>query len=292
MKILKSFHPYAAAAILFWSLAYVLTRLALRHFSAFSLGFLRYAVASSALLAVCVVKKVPLPKKQDIPWFIASGVTGFFLYMVTFNIGTGYVSAATSSVVIACVPVITALLARAFLKEKLKMRQWTAIAVELAGVVLLTVYGAVFSANTGVWWLLLAALLVSCYNLLQKKLTCTYTAFQSTAYSIFCGTVLLAVFSPGAAAELSIAPAAAIVYVLLMGIFSSAVAYVAWSKALEMAAQTSMVSNYMFFTPFITGVLGFVLAGESPDASTWVGGAFIILGAFLFNRGAAPAERV
>lgn len=284
MKILNSFHPYAIITIVFWSLAYVLTRLTLQYFSASSLGFLRYGIASLMLLFVYFITKMPFPRMRDIPLFIASGITGFFLYMVAFNSGTRYVTAATSSVIIACAPVFTALLANVLLREKLMTHQWIAIAVEFAGILVLTMYGGVFSANIGVLWLLSAALLLSCYNLLQRKLTRTYSALQSTTYSIFCGTVLLAMFSPQSLSELIRAPAIQIVYILLLGIFSSAIAYIAWSKAFEKAEKTSMVSNYMFFTPFITGVLGFALAGEIPEPSTWVGGAFIILGALLFNK--------
>ena len=47
MKFKNSFHPYAMVTIVFWSLAYVLTRLTLQFFSAFSLGFLRYLVLCS-----------------------------------------------------------------------------------------------------------------------------------------------------------------------------------------------------------------------------------------------------
>ena len=202
MKPRKSFHPYAITTIIFWSLAYVLTRLALQHFSSLSLGFLRYAVASVVLFAVCIIMKIRLPAKRDIPWFIVSGTAGFFLYMIAFNTGTGYVTAATSSIIIASVPVFTALLAVPVFQEKLLMRQWAAIAVEFAGILILTMYNAVFSANIGVLWLLLAALLLSGYNLLQRKLTRTYSALQSTTYSIFTGTILLAVFAPRSVGEL------------------------------------------------------------------------------------------
>lgn len=280
----KSVHIYAIITIVGWSLAYVLTRLALQHFTALSLGFLRYFVASAVLFIICLLTKMQLPRKRDLPLFIASGVAGFFLYMIAFNIGTSHVTAATSSVIIASVPVFTALLAAAVYKEKLLPHQWIAIAIEFMGILILTLHGAVFTANVGVLWLLLAALLLSCYNLLQRKLTRSYTALQSTTYSIFSGTILLAVFAPRAVAELGEAPAMPLVYVLVMGVFSSAIAYIAWSKAFEKAERTSQVSNYMFFTPFITGLLGFAIAGEIPDPSTWFGGAFIIAGAILFNR--------
>ena len=110
MKFKDSFHPYAMVTILFWSLAYVFTRLTLQYFSAFSLGFLRYFIASCALLFVVVFLKLRPPIKKDIPWFFAAGGVGFFLYMIAFNQGQAIVTAATGSIVIATVPVITALL--------------------------------------------------------------------------------------------------------------------------------------------------------------------------------------
>lgn len=280
----SSFHPYAITTIVFWALAFVLTRLALQHFSAFALGFLRYAVASAVLLVVCVAKKMGLPKKQDLLLFVVSGTAGFSLYMIVFNIGAGYVTAATSSFIIASTPVFTALLASLVFRERLAPRQWLGIVIEFSGLLILTLYGAVFSANVGVLWLLAAALLLSCYNLIQRKLTRKYSAIQATSYSIFAGTIMLAVFLPQSIAEVKIAPAKSILYILLLGVFSSAVAYIAWSKAFEKAEQTSQVSNYMFFTPFLTAIMGVVMAGEVPEPSTWIGGAFIIVGALIFSR--------
>lgn len=285
MKFKNSFHPYAMVTIVFWSLAYVLTRLTLQYFSAFSLGFLRYFVASGALLVIAVMTKMQLPRKRDIPWFLASGGIGFFFYMIAFNQGQATVTAATGSVVIATVPVITALFARFVYGEKLMRFQWCAIAVEFVGVAVLTLMNSTFSVNTGLLWLLLAALALSIYNLLQRKLTKTYTALQASAYSILFGTCMLAVFAPTAIQEVSQAPSIQYFYLAVLGVCSSAVAYVSWAKAFSKARKTSQVSNYMFVTPFLTSILGFLLAGEVPDKATLVGGGIILLGVFLFNFG-------
>ena len=285
MKFKNSFHPYAMVTIVFWSLAYVLTRLTLQFFSAFSLGFLRYFVASGALLVIAVMTKMQLPRKRDIPWFLASGGIGFFFYMIAFNQGQATVTAATGSVVIATVPVITALFARFVYGEKLMRFQWCAIAVEFVGVAVLTLMNSTFSVNTGLLWLLLAALALSIYNLLQRKLTKTYRALQASAYSILFGTCMLAVFAPTAIQEVSQAPSIQYFYLAVLGVCSSAVAYVSWAKAFSKARKTSQVSNYMFVTPFLTSILGFLLAGEVPDKATLVGGGIILLGVFLFNFG-------
>jgi len=81
MKLRNSFHPYAMITIVFWSLAYVLTRLALQYFSAFSLGFLRYFTASCTLAVVAVYTRMKLPHKADLPTFLAAGAAGFFFYL-------------------------------------------------------------------------------------------------------------------------------------------------------------------------------------------------------------------
>jgi len=292
MKLINSFHPYAGLTILFWSLAYVLTRLTLQYFSAFSLGFLRYAVASCALLVIILTAKIKAPGKADLKWFLLSGFFGFFLYMIAFNKGCETVTAATSSVIIAIVPVITALLARFIYEEKLSGIQWAATAVEFSGVIVLTLLNHAFSLNSGVFWLLLAAVSLGVYNLLQRKLTKTYSGLQASAYSIFAGTVMLAVFLPASVREARGAPSFQLIYIVILGVFSSAVAYATWAQAFKKAKQTSSVSNYMFITPFLTTLLGFLLAGETPDLPTTAGGAVILTGVLIFNFGGRIHDRV
>ena len=278
MKIKNNFHVYAMITIIFWSLAYVLTRLTLQYFTPFSLGFLRYVIASATLLIVAFVIKMKLPHKKDLPSFVLAGVLGFFFYMIAFNKGQKTVTASTGSVVISTVPVITALIARFIYKEKLRFFQWLAIAIEFSGVVILTLMNGILSINIGLLWLLLAALV-------QRKLTRTYSALQTSAYGIFFGTILLAVFSPASVKEVIKAPTIQVIYLIILGIFSSAIAYVSWSMAFVKAKQTSQVSNYMFVTPFLTSILGFFLAKEVPELSTIVGGGIILIGVFVFNYG-------
>ena len=285
MKLKDSFHPYALITVIFWSFSYVLTRLTLQYFSAFSLGLLRYLAASCTLIVIMFFIKIKMPAKADWLSFLAAGAFGFFLYMITFNKGHETVTASTGSVIIATVPVITALLARFVYHEKLTGFQWAAIGIEFLGVLVLTLMNGVFSLNAGVLWLILAALSLSIYNILQRKLTKTYSALTTSAFSIFAGTLLLCVFLPVSVREVPKAPAIQMFYIVLLGIFPSALAYISWSKAFEKAKQTSQVSNYMFLTPFITSVLGYLIADEVPDQATIIGGAIIFAGVLVFYIG-------
>lgn len=285
MKLKNNFHIYAMITIIFWSLAYVLTRLSLQYFTPFSLGFLRYFVASCTLIIVWVLTRMKLPQRKDLPYFILAGALGFFFYMIAFNLGQKTVTASTGSIVIATVPLLTAFIARFVYREKMSLVQWVALIIEFAGVAVLTLMNGILSFNIGLVWLFLAALALSLYNLLQRRLTKKYTALQTSAFSIFFGTILLAVFLPVSVRQITYAPPIQWVYLVILGVFSSAIAYVSWSKAFAKAEKTSQVSNYMFVTPFLTSLFGFLMADEIPELSTLVGGGIILFGVFVFNFG-------
>ncbi|MDL2264651.1 DMT family transporter, partial [Synergistaceae bacterium OttesenSCG-928-I11] len=263
-----SYHPYAFATIVFWALAYILTRLALRHFTPLSLGFLRYFVASCALVGFVCVCKIRPPSMADVLHFALSGAMGFFAYVIAFNKGSETVSASTSSVVVATAPIMTAFLARFLYGEKLVRLQWAAVALEFAGILILALGRGSLTVDVGIFWLLGAALSLSLYNLLQRKLTQRYTSLCASSYSIFAGTVMLAVFLPSALPELWHAPMRLVLCVVLLGLLSSAAAYVLWSRALQLAPNTMSVSNYMFLTPFLATIFGYLLGGERPDLPT------------------------
>lgn len=278
----QNYQIYALITIFFWSMAFIFTRMTLPYFSASSLGFLRYLIASAALIVL--VTKMKPPQLKDCPLFLLSGAIGFFLYMITFNQGLVSVPAATASVVNATVPAVTALIAGVVYKEKIRKVQWIAILIELVGVVVLTVMSGGLSAGKGLLWMFGAALSLSTYNILQRKLTQTYTALQASTFSIFFGTLLLAIFAPTAMRELAAAPPIQYAYVAFLGIFPSAIAYVSWSVAFAKAERTSQVSNFMVLVLFFTSILGILILGEALNPATLCGGGITLAGVLLFNH--------
>jgi len=283
MKFRDNPHIFAIFTILLWSSGFVFTRLALRYFTPLSLGFLRYLFASVPLVIFAILIKLKLPDMRDIKWFILAGFFGFFFYMVTFNIGSVTVSASTCSLIIATSPVITTLLARMIYREKLRIIQYIAIIIEFAGVAVLTLLNGIFSVSTGLAWLILASVSLSIYNLLQRKLIKIYSSVQAAIFSIWPGSLMLMIFIPFSITEIKTAPAIQIVYLIILGVFASAIAFITWTHALSKAENVSTVTNYMFITPFSVTLLGFFLANETPDFATITGGAIIMIGMFIYN---------
>ena len=114
---------------------------------------------------------------------------------------------------------------------------------------------------------------------------------QASTYSIFFGTLLLAVFAPSAFRQLAAAPASQWAYLVLLGVFPSAVAYVSWSVAFSKAQRTSQVSNFTVLTLFFTSLLGLLILREAPNAATLCGGGITLVGVLLFNHSAAVREK-
>jgi len=282
----KKYKPqlFALGTILLWASAFSLTKVALTYFSVPAVGALRYLVASIFFIILALFKKIGLPDKRDVPKFLLSGALGFTFYMITFNQGSHSLTSATGSVIIASAPIITALLANVIFKERIKLLCWVAIMIEFLGIIVLALWDGIFSMNSGIFWMLIAALCISCYNLFQRSFKKKYTPLQATAYSIFCGTILLLLFFPNSVLQLIDAPPHQWLIILYMGIFPSALAYLWWAQAISTAKKTSDVTNFMFVTPFIASLLGFLIIGEAPSASTYIGGAMILAGLILFQK--------
>jgi drug/metabolite transporter (DMT)-like permease len=141
----------------------------------------------------------------------------------------------------------------------------------------------IFSVNAGLLWLLLASMALSIYNLLQRKITKKYSPIQTSVFSIWFGTILLFIFIPNSITEIKTVPLMQIVNLVILGVFSGAIAYVSWAYAFRKSKNASSVTNYMFLTPFLTAILGVIIAQETLDFPTIIGGSIIMVGIFIYN---------
>lgn len=70
--------------------------------------------------------------------------------------------------------------------------------------------------------------------------------------------------------------------VAYMGVFPSALGYLSWVKALSIAPKTSLVTNYMFLTPWAALIFEFAVTRTFPDTATILGGVIILAALVLF----------
>ncbi|MBM6828552.1 DMT family transporter [Anaerotignum lactatifermentans] len=280
----KKVFLYSFITVFLWASAFPLTKIAQQHFTANALGLVRCSVAACFLLLIGKMNHIKRPRLKDIPVFFLAGLCGFTLYLICFNTGIQTLTSATSSIVIAITPILTAVLASAFYKEKINWIGWISILGAFAGVLVLLLWEGIFSVNIGIVWTLGAACVFCAYNFINKNLAKKgYNALEIVTYSMLCGAILF-LFSLLPAVELlkTSAPAE-IASLIYLGIFPSAIAYFLWGKAMSYAEKTSEVTNFMFVTPLLSTVLGFIILKEMPNMGTFLGGAIIICCIVVFN---------
>lgn len=277
-------HLTAALTIVLWATASPLTKYSLSHYTPIPLGALRYLLATLVLIPVVLIKKVELPKWKDLPWILLSGFFGFAGYMIAFNMGVENLDSASIMVLVASSPIFIAILAAILFKEKIKPLGWVAIALEMGGILLMALWNGVMQINPGYFWGIASAIFLALYNLIQRRLTRTYSAMSSTAYSIFAGTLMLVPFMPQAFRQMSTAPLLPTLSVVFLGIFPAAIAYVMWSYALKITDDTATVSNYMFANPVLSAVYAYFLLGETIHIKTLFGGILVLGGIFLYQQ--------
>jgi drug/metabolite transporter (DMT)-like permease len=126
-------------------------------------------VASAALAVYAAVWGMRMPEVRDLPAPVLAGLFAFALYNVALNYGQVTASAGAASLIIASIPIFTALLAAAFLEERLDALGWSGIAVGFLGMAVITLgEGGGFGINAGALLVLLAALSASVYLAFQK----------------------------------------------------------------------------------------------------------------------------
>ena len=270
-------HIAAFTTVFMWSLANVLTRIAVLYYTPDTLSFLRYAVASFALLGYAFVKKMRLPALRDVPWFVLGGATGFAGFSYAFNLGARTVPASIIGLILNTTPIVTAIFAWLLLRENIGRVGWFCVGGAFFGVGIITFSGDGLSIGPGISFVCLSAVFTSIYNIFQRKLLERYNPLEITTYCIAAGALLLSVFLPKSAAQLAHAPAGQIANVVVLGLFPTALAYLCWAFALSIAKNTNDVINYMFLIPILTIALGCWLLGELPRLADYAGGAIIIL---------------
>ncbi len=281
---------------LIWGINFAVVKVGLEELDPLVFNALRFPLAAVALLVVLRVRgPTRKPERRDIPRLVGLGVLGNVVYQWLFIIGIDHTLAGNASIILATVPVWTALLSRRLGHERPGLLTWLGVAGTLVGMVMVVLGGAgTIGLGVETWrgdlLMVGAALAWATYTVGSRGMVVRYGAVRVTAWTIWIGTPgLLLMAVPGLSrtsfGDVSLAGWGTVVYA---GFLALAVAYVAWYRGVERigSSRTAVYSNLV---PVVALVTAWLWLGETPSPLQILGAA-VIIGSLSLTR-LSPAGR-
>jgi drug/metabolite transporter (DMT)-like permease/GNAT superfamily N-acetyltransferase len=284
----------AVATVVVWSSAFAGISVVVGEgtLGAGQVALLRFLVASATMGVAAVATRMRMPKRQDLGRIAIAALFGITFYHLGFTFGEMKVSAGAASLIIAAGPIWTALMAIAFLGERLNKWGWAGVALAFSGVAAISFgEGGGFRLEPMALLILGASISTAIYFVLSKKPLRTYSSLEFTSYIIWFGTLPMLVFLPGLVSQLPATPASSIWIIVFLGVFPGALAYFMWSYALaRMPASTT--ASFLYASPVLATFVAWVWQGTVPGAMTLAGGAAALAGVILVQTKGRPNEPV
>ena len=278
--------PVGAAllTVVLWAASFPAIAVALRGFDPAPLAALRFVGASAALLVIARMADIGLPRPSDLPRIAATGVVGIAAYNLLLNLGQTTVSAGTTVLLINTNPILTAILARFLLGERLRPAGWLGILMAFAGAALIALSrsGWSFEVEWGTVYLLAAALCFALQWVLQKPLLARHRPLAVATWVIWAGTFLLLPFAPAGLRQLAAASADAIAATVFLALGPAALAYAAWGYAVAHFAL-GRAASFLYLVPPVSLLIAYALLGEVPGLWTLAGGVLTLSGVIVVN---------
>ena len=291
------------AAGLFGS-SVVAVRVAVQEVPPLSLAVLRFGQGGLLLVFVLLLvgaRDLLRVRWRDLPLLMLLGAVLFAVFPVSFNASLRLIEASRGALILATIPLWSALLARIARSERLAPRQVAGVLLSLAGVGLALAERGVGSQGglgslAGDGLMLVTALCGAAYAVLAQRAFARYGALTVTTYAMVLGTLLLlpAALAEGLAGVLPQLDRRTVALLVFLGVFGGALGFFLWTFALTRLTPTQ-VAGYINLNPLVAIVLAAALLAERLTIVFAAGFGAVLVGVLLVNwpkrTKAAPADR-
>ncbi len=282
-------------AVTVWGASFIATKTALREVGPFTIISLRFGIGVAVLLATVGARgQMRRPTRRELGLFALLGFQGVLFHQLLQVTGLRFTSATNTGWMVALIPVFTALLARAFLREHLLPVQLGGIALAFAGALVVVSHGLprLPPLGTAATWgdvlVFASAPNWAVFSVLSKPALRDRPAALVMTWVLLLGwlmTLPCFAFAKGWR-DLALLTPTGWAAILFLGFLCSGAAYIFWYDSL-VAADTSRVAAFLYLEPLVTVATAGWLLHEAITPATLVGGGVILAGVWLVQRTAA-----
>ena len=271
--------------VVLWSTGFVVARYGTEDAGPLTFLAVRLAIAAGVLAIVAAATGAPRPRRAQLGWAGVAGLGIHSLYLggVFLAISWGMPSG-VSALIAGLHPVLTSLVGRFALSERLRRIQWLGVALGFTGVVAVVIdhfrdstagmsAGALLASSVSV-------LGMSAGTLVQRRRGTSTPLLWGTSMQYLAASSVLAVGALVHGGEgFTVTTRSVFALLWAIGVLSiAAVLIMLWLLQREAAAQ---VSSLFFLTPALSTIEGAVLFGESVGPFALAGLLVALIGVSL-----------
>jgi len=277
-------------SMIFWSVSFIWTRVAIESFPPVTLVSLRLIIASILLFAISILSgKFQKIRKEDLKWFVLLAFFEPFMYYLGETYGLTMVESTLASVIVSTIPLFAPIFAYFLIREKIGWMNIVGILVSLMGV-FLVIYepvGGFISNPLGIGLLFMAVFSAICYTTTLRKIPEYYSTFNVIFYQSLIGlgffipTFFITDFSNIQNIQIS---THAIGALFMLAVFASVIAFVLFAGVVRKigVAKTNVFVNLI---PVFTAIFAWWFLNESLTWLKLLGILIVVSGLFVSQLG-------
>jgi drug/metabolite transporter (DMT)-like permease len=283
----------ATFAVFVWGVSFVATKISLRYAAPVTVVWLRFSTGVLILaVAVFLRKQFRWIKPKDALYFALLGFIGITFHQWLQSNGLVTSQATTTAWIVATTPIFMALLGWLILKEGMNWIQVMGVFLAALGVILVVTKGDLKTlfqgqfGSPGDLLILISSPNWAVFSVLSRRGLKKFPPALMMLYVMFFGWLFTSglLFAGPGLNEVRLLPWQGwVAAVLVLGVFSSGLAYIFWYDALSIL-PVSQTGAFVYLEPFVTALTAAVLLGEKIGLAGYAGGITILLGIWLVNQ--------
>ncbi|HUR65386.1 MAG TPA: DMT family transporter [Chitinophagaceae bacterium] len=282
----------AVLATLIWAGNFIIARGVIKDIPPVTLAFFRWLSATIIILPFAW-KYIPQAVqfvKQRPGYFLLSAVTGVSMFNTFVYIAGHYSTAINMAILGTCTsPIISVILAKIFLKERIPFLRVLGMIVCIAGILLLLSNGnfqhlVSFRFTKGDWWILAAALTFAIYNTSVKKKPASMPSVSFLFTVFLIGTIILLPFylyelKEKGGIDFDLPNLSAILY---LGLGASVICFLIWNKAIA-ALGTGRTALFGNLIPVFSSIEAVIILNEEISTIHTISFILVVAGLVIAN---------